>query len=113
MVKFGGKFFQTKLLSRLSHKICRLLPLSSSCVSSLSDATKASGLNTIGIVAMFTKSDRCAPDNGESQGLSKNVKITTNEEVIALSRVCHTQMFCRLSFFAVPLRVLLCVSLDL
>ena len=24
-VKFGGKFFQPKLLSRLSHKVCRLL----------------------------------------------------------------------------------------
>ena len=24
-VKFGGKFFPTKLLSRLSHKVCRLL----------------------------------------------------------------------------------------
>ena len=25
-VKFGEKLFQTKLLSRLSHKLCRLLP---------------------------------------------------------------------------------------
>ena len=29
MLKFGGRFFQTKLLSRLSHiKVCRLLPSS-------------------------------------------------------------------------------------
>ena len=26
-VKIGGTFFKTKLLSRLSHKVCRLLPL--------------------------------------------------------------------------------------
>ena len=25
-MKFGEKLFQTKLLSRLSHKVCRLLP---------------------------------------------------------------------------------------
>ena len=34
-LKIGGKFFKTKLLSRLSHKVCRLLPLPSCCVSYL------------------------------------------------------------------------------
>ena len=34
-VKFGGKFFKIKLLSRLSHKVCRLLPLPFCFVSSL------------------------------------------------------------------------------
>ena len=34
-VKFAGKFFKIKLLSRLSHKVCRLLPLPFCFVSSL------------------------------------------------------------------------------
>ena len=34
-VKFGGNCFQTELLSRLSRKVCRLLPSAALCVSSL------------------------------------------------------------------------------
>ena len=34
-LKIGGKFFKIKLLPRLSHKVCRLLPLPSCCASYL------------------------------------------------------------------------------
>ena len=58
-VKFAGNFFKIKLLSRLSHKVCRLLPLPFCFVSSLIYLKSSNKLEDFGESLPFYTFFRC------------------------------------------------------